>query len=101
MVLLVGESLERQVGRNLQWQCTGLKSLNTVCESQGRAEQMIPEIEKRDSKKDKAFVQVGTNNLRMDETDEMMTKYGQMIQRLKEKKQREFVVTGILPSFRR
>ena len=81
-VLLVGDSLVRHVGRNLQQQCAGL---STVCKPGGRVEQMVPEIEKR-GKEDTVMVQVGTNNLRMDETEEMMRKYEEMIQRLKEER---------------
>ena len=47
-MLLVGDSLVRNVGRNLQQQCAGL---NTVCKPGGRMEQMVPEIEKRDEKR--------------------------------------------------
>src|SRR6218665_2916926 len=47
-MLLVGYSLVRHVGRNLQQQCVGL---NTVCKPGGRMEQMVPEIEKRDEKR--------------------------------------------------
>src|SRR6218665_2909434 len=64
-VLLVGDSLARHVGRNLEQQCVGL---NTVCKPGGRIEQMVPEIEKRGDKEGAVIVQVGTNNLRMDET---------------------------------
>ena len=42
-------------------------------------------------------VQVGTNNLRMDEAGEMITKYESLIQRLKDEGQEEVVVMGILP----
>ena len=38
-----------------------------------------------------------TNNLRMDETDEMVQKYEEMIRRLKEERLGEVVVMGILP----
>jgi len=79
-VLLVGDSLLRHVGRNLEQQCAWL---STVCKPGGRIEQMVPEIEKR-GKEDTVIVQVGINNLRMDETEEMMKKYEEMIQRLKE-----------------
>src|SRR6218665_1309126 len=94
-VLLVGDSLVRHVGRNLEQQCAGL---STVCKPGGRIEQMVPEIEKR-GKEDTVIVQVGTNNLRtcMDETEEMMQKYEEMIQRLKEERLGEVVVMGILP----
>jgi len=37
-VLLVGDSLVRHVGRNLQQQCAGL---STVCKPGGRIEQMV------------------------------------------------------------
>src|SRR6218665_3809918 len=57
---------------------------------------MVPEIEKR-GKEDTVIVQVGTNNLCMDETEEMMQKYEEMIQRLKEERLGEVVVIGILP----
>ncbi|PGH40373.1 MAG: hypothetical protein CRN43_03385, partial [Candidatus Nephrothrix sp. EaCA] len=92
-MLLVGDSLVRHVGRNLEQQCAGL---STVCKPGGRIEQMVPEIEKR-GKEDTVIVQVGTNNLRMDETDEMVQKYEEMIQRLKEERLGEVVVMGILP----
>ena len=42
-------------------------------------------------------MQVGTNNLRMDETEEIMKKYKEMIQRLKEERLGEVVIMGILP----
>ena|SRR6218665_579448 len=51
-VLLVGDSLVRHVGRNLEQQCVGL---STVSKPGGRIEQMVPEIEKR-GKEDKVFV---------------------------------------------
>src|SRR6218665_975605 len=92
-VLLVGDSLVRHVGRNLEQQCVGL---STVCKPGGRIEQIVPEIEKR-GKEDTVIVQVGTNNLHMDETEEMMEKYEEMIQRLKEERLGEVVVMGILP----
>src|SRR6218665_3550411 len=93
-VLLVGDSLVRHVGRNLEQQCVGLK---TVCKPGGRIEQMVPEIEKRGDKEEAVIVQVGTNNLRMDEMEEIMKKYDEMIQRLKEERLGEVVVMGILP----
>ena len=92
-VLLVGDSLVRHVGRNLEQQCVGL---STVCKPGGKIEQMVPEIEKR-CKEDTVIVQVDTNNLRMDETEEMMKKYDEMIQRLKAERLGEVVVMGILP----
>src|SRR6218665_2891400 len=42
-VLLFGDSLVRHVGRNLEQQCVGLK---TVCKPGGRIEQMVSEVEK-------------------------------------------------------
>src|SRR6218665_996398 len=90
-VLLVGDSLVRHAGRNLEQQCAGL---STVCKPRGRIEQMVPEIEMR-VKEDTVMVQVGTNNLRRDETEEMMKKYEEMIQRLKEERLGEVVVMGI------
>src|SRR6218665_2883367 len=80
--------------KNLEQQCVGL---NTVCKPGGRIEQMVPEVEKRGDKEEAVIVQVGTNNLRMDETEEMMKKYEEMIQRLKEERLGEVVVMGILP----
>ena len=56
-----------------------------MCKPGGRIEPMVPEIEKR-GKEDTVMVQVGTNNLRMDETEEMTRKYEEMIQRLKEER---------------
>src|SRR6218665_1133114 len=91
-VLLVGDSLVRHVGRNLEQQCVGI---STVCKPGGRIEQMVPEIEKR-GKEDTVIVQVGTNNLRMDETEDMMKKYDEMIHRLKAERLGEVVVMGIL-----
>lgn len=91
-VLLLGDSMVRQVGRNLQKQCAGFE---TVCKPGARIEQMLSEIEK--SKDDTLIVQVGTNNLRMDETDEMMSKYEEMIHQLKVERQGKVVVMGILP----
>src|SRR6218665_3537871 len=79
-VLLVGDSLVRHVGRNLEQQCVGLK---TVCKPGGRIEQMVLEVEKRGDKEEAVIVHVGTNNLRM-ETEEIMKKYEEMIQRRKE-----------------
>ena len=58
-MLLVGDSLVRHVGRNLEQQCVGL---STVCKPGGRIEKMAPEIEKRDSTEETVIVQVGTNN---------------------------------------
>ena len=43
-VLLVGDSLVRHIGRNLEQQYAGL---STVCKPGGRIEQMVPEFEKR------------------------------------------------------
>src|SRR6218665_2384886 len=57
----------------------------------------VSEVEKRGDKEEVVIVQVGTNNLRMDETEEMMKKYEEMIQRLKEERLGEVVVMGILP----
>ena len=45
---------------------------------------MVTEIEKRGDKEEAVIVQVGTNNLRMDETEEIMKNYEEMIQRLKD-----------------
>ena|SRR6218665_2062409 len=67
-----------------------------VCKPGGRIEQMVPEIEKR-GKEDTVIVQVGTNNLRMDETEEMMKKYEEMIQKPTAERLGEVVVMGILP----
>src|SRR6218665_179025 len=92
-VLLVGDSLVRHVGRNLEQQCVGLK---TVCKPGGRTEQMVLEVEKRGDKEEAVIVHVGTNNLRM-ETEEVMKKYEERIQRLKEERVGEVVVMGILP----
>src|SRR6218665_1122275 len=86
-------TLVRHIRRNLEQQCAGLSS---VCKPGGRIEQMVPEIEKR-GKEDTVMVQVGTNNLRMDETEEMMRKYEEMIQMLKEERLGEVGVMGILP----
>src|SRR6218665_2373659 len=69
----------------------------TVCKPGGRIEQMVSEVEKRDDKEEAVIVHVGTNNLRMDETEEIMKKYEEMIQRLKEERVGEVVVMGILP----
>src|SRR5688572_10434116 len=91
---LVGDSLVRHVGRNLQKQCAGF---DTVCKSGARIEQMFLEIEKKDEKEDTVIVQVGTNNLRLDETEEMMSKYKDMMQRLNEDRKGQVVVMGILP----
>src|SRR6218665_826204 len=88
---LHGDSLVWHVGRNLEQQCVGI---NTVCKPGGRIEQIVPEIEKRGDKEEAVIVQVGTNNLRM---EEMMKKYEEMIQRLKEERLGEVVVMGILP----
>src|SRR6218665_1118402 len=93
-VLLVGDSLVRHVGRNLEQQCLGLK---TVCKPGGRIEQIVSEVEKRGDKEEAVIVHVGTNNLRMDETEEIMKKYEEMIQRLKKERLGEVVVMGILP----
>ena len=93
-VLLVSDSLVRHVGRNLEQQYVGL---NTVCKPGGRIEPMVPEVEKRGDKEESVIVQVGTNNLRTDETEEMPKKYEEMIQRLKEERLGEVVVMGILP----
>src|SRR6218665_1843427 len=90
--MLVGDSLVKSVGRNLQQQCVGL---NTVCKPGGRIEHMVQE--KKDGKEETVIVQVGTNNLCMDETEEMMKKYEEMVQRLKEERLREVVVMWILP----
>src|SRR6218665_1613064 len=91
-VLLVGDSLVRHVGRNLEQQCVGL---STVCKPGGRIEQMVSEVEKRGDKEEAVIVHVGTNNLRMNETEEIM-KYEEMIQRLKEERLGEVVTLGIL-----
>ena len=93
-VFLVGDSLVRHVGRNLQKQCAGF---DTVCKPGARIEQMFLESEKKEEKEDTVIVQVGTNNLRMDETEEMMSKYKDMIQRLNEDRKGQVVVMGILP----
>lgn len=93
-VLLVGDSLVRHVGRNLQKQCAGF---DTVCKPGARIEQIHAEIEKMEVNEDTVIVQVGTNNLRMDEIGEMMTKYEGMIQKLKEVRHGKVVVMGILP----
>jgi hypothetical protein len=93
-VVLVGDSLVRHVGRNLQKQCAGF---DTVCKPGARIEQMFLEIEKKEEKEDTVIVQVGTNNLRMDETEEMMSKYKDMMQRLNEDRKGQVVVMGILP----
>jgi len=47
-VVLVGYSLVRHVGRNLQKQCAGF---DTVCKQGARIEQMFLEIEKKDEEK--------------------------------------------------
>src|SRR6218665_4125446 len=90
--MLVGDSLVKSVGRNLQQQCVGL---NTVCKPGGRIEHMVQE--KKDGKEETVIVQVGTNNLCMDETEEMMKKYEEMMKRLKQERPGEVVVMGILP----
>jgi len=48
-----------------------------VCKPGGRIEQVAPAIEKRDYWEDTVIAQFGrpTNNIRMDESDEVMTKY--------------------------
>src|SRR5688572_6339598 len=79
-VVLVGDSLVRHVGRNMQKQCAGF---DTVCKPGARIEQMFLEIENKDEKEpkeDTMIVQVGTNNLRMDETEEIMSKFKDMMQ---------------------
>src|SRR6218665_99720 len=64
-VLLVRDALVRYIGRNFEQQCV---RLDTMCKPGGRIEQMVLEIEKRGDKEEAVIVQVGTNNLRMDET---------------------------------
>jgi GDSL-like Lipase/Acylhydrolase family len=93
-VLFVGDSLVRYVGRNLQRQCAGFE---TVCKPGARIEQMLPEIQKRETKDDTVIVQAGTNNLRMDEIEEVMSKYEGLIQGLKGERKGEVVIMGILP----
>ena len=46
-----------------------------MCKPGGRIEQVAPAIEKRDYWEDTVIAQFGTNNIRMDESDEVMTKY--------------------------
>src|SRR6218665_244516 len=68
-----------------------------MCKPGGRIEQMVPEIGKRCDNEKAVIVQVGKNNLRMDETEEMMKKYEEIIQWVKEERLGEVVVMGILP----
>lgn len=90
-MFLFGNSVVRHVGMNLQRQCAGLNIA-----SKNRADG-LRDWEEIWYKDDKVIVQVGTNNLRMEVTDEMMTNYDEMMLRLKEERQREVVVMGILP----
>src|SRR6218665_2843110 len=53
--------------------------------------------EERYCKEDTVIVQVGTNNLRINETEEMRKKYYEMIQGLKAERLGEVLVMGILP----
>lgn len=92
-VVLVGDSLVRDVGKNLQLQCAGFRE---VCKPGARIDQLLTEVKKKVEPDATVLVQVGTNNLRMDETDVIMKEYEDLIKGLKEDRE-EVVIMGILP----
>jgi lysophospholipase L1-like esterase len=93
-VVLVGDSLVRHVGRNLQVQSSGFRS---ICKPGARISQLLPEIKKKVEPEATVLIQVGTNNLRMDETEVIMKEYEDLVKGVKEDREGEVVVMGILP----
>jgi hypothetical protein len=94
MVAIIGSSNVRFIGDKLTTQSDKFIS---ICHPGGCIEDVAQDFRQANKEVGTVVVEVGTNNLRSDSTEEMVKKYRDLISELKDMRQKRIVMMGILP----
>jgi hypothetical protein len=93
-IAVLGSSNVRFIGQRLT---THSDSYVSICHPGGHIEDSAQDFRMANKEVGTVVVEVGTNNLISDSTEEMMKKYRQLIKELKDMRLKRIVMMGILP----